>query len=238
MQFNHIEAESNEDFFVQGTTLMAEILKKHIAQNGQVILGLSGGSTPGAIYEALGRQSDVDWSKVTLFLVDDRFVLASFPESNQRLVEDTLLRHANIPEDRIFFPDPRLPIEEFADDYDEHIEVLMAEDIPYVITLGLGLDGHIASLFPPVSDEAFGEGFAIHSECPRKANGQCMFPVCERVSTTMRVLTGADDKIVFLNGFKKRRLWKEMMDSDEGEVRWPLKSVIASGGTTVLSYWQ
>lgn len=237
MHYDHIQAKSEEEFVVEGTQMLAAALKKHIKEHGQVLLGLSGGSTPGPIYEALGMQTDIDWKKVTVFLVDDRYVLASFPESNQRLVEDTLLRHADIPEENIVFPDPRLPIEEFANDYDEHIETLMSEEIPYVITLGLGPDGHIASLFPPVSDEAFGNAYALHTNCPRTTDGQCLFPVCERVSTTMQVLTGASEKIVLLNGAKKRRTLEDMLDSDEDERRWPLTSVIESGGTTVLSYW-
>ena len=237
MDYEHIQVLSEEQFVSQGVDLLSVSLQKHIADNCIVFLGLSGGSTPAPIYEALGTDTDVEWKNVNVFLVDERYVLASFPESNERLVEDTLLRNAPIPEEQLFFADPRLPLEHYTEDYNEHIETILSEKIPYIVTLGLGEDGHIASLFPPVPDTAFGTQFAISTECPKTSKGECLFPVCERISTTMPVLTGAHEKFIFLSGAKKHRVWEEMMTSDEDERRWPLKEVLASCVCTVLSCW-
>ena len=237
MDFTHIKAKSEDEFVFRGTELLAESIKKYTEDRCVCFLGLSGGSTPAPIYEALGNDTEVPWGNVNVFLVDERYVLASFPESNQRMVEDTLLRNAKVPEDQLMFTDPRLPLDVCAEDYGEHIETIMSEELPYIITLGLGEDGHTASLFPPVPDEAFGTAHALAVECPRTSEGACLFPVCERISVTMPILTGATEKFIFLNGVPKRRVWEEMMASDEDERRWPLKAVLASGGCTVLSFW-
>ena len=237
MNFKHIQATSEDEFLVRGVELLQDAFQDIIRDHGEAIIGLSGGETPAPIYQALGCSKEIDFGNVTIFLVDDRYVLGSFPESNQRLLDDTLLRCARIDDDHLIVPDPRLPIDECVEDYDSHIETLLKEGIPYVVTLGLGSDGHIASLFPPLTDEAFGEAFAINTVTPMTSTGRPLFPVKERISTTMRVLTGAKEKFVLLNGAKKRRVWEEMMESAEDDRRWPMKAVLKSGGVTVLSVW-
>ena len=237
MDFKHIKAASEDEFHVRGVELLQQETQDIIRDHGEAIIGLSGGETPAPIYQALGCSKEIDFQKVTIFLVDDRFVLGSFPESNQRLLDDTLLRCARIDDDHLVVPDPRLPIDECVEDYNGHIETLLKEGIPYIVPLGLGSDGHIASLFPPLLDDAFGEAFVINTVTPMTSTGRPLFPVKERISTTMRVLCGAKTKIVLLNGAKKRRVWEEMMKSDEDECRWPMKAILASGGVTVLSVW-
>ncbi len=237
MDYKHIKAATEDEFVMRGVALLQDSLQEIIRNHGEVIMGLSGGETPAPIYAALGKSEDVDFEKVTVFLVDDRSVPGSSPESNQRLLNDTLLQHAAITEDHLIVPDTGLPIDGCVEDYNGHIEALLTEGIPYVITLGLGSDGHIASLFPPLTDEAFGKAYVVNTVTPVTSNGRPLFPVKERISTTMRVLTGAKEKILLLNGAKKRRVWEDMMESKEDERRWPLKAVLESGNTTVLSYW-
>ncbi|MBI3332313.1 6-phosphogluconolactonase, partial [Candidatus Peregrinibacteria bacterium] len=103
----------DEDAFVQSAKdfLEREIVSA-IQKNGRAVIGLSGGSTPRPIYEALGKSRLIDWSKVWIFLVDDRYIRPDDPKSNQFLLRSTLLKNAAIPESQIIFPDVSLPLPE------------------------------------------------------------------------------------------------------------------------------
>ncbi|MSR87177.1 6-phosphogluconolactonase, partial [Candidatus Peribacteria bacterium] len=159
---------TDAEFVTEGTALMRQNIDHAIKARGFCILGLSGGSTPKPIYEALGRaaetpSSPIDWSKVWVFLVDDRYIRADDPNSNQFLLRSTLLKNATIPESQIIFPDTTLPLPECVKLYGQHLNDLLKKGPPDLVTLGMGDDGHIASLFPPLGDDAFGSACAIHT---------------------------------------------------------------------------
>ena len=227
MNYDHIYATAEEDFVDRSVGLLSYILSESIADNGQAILGLSGGSTPKVIYEALGM-SDTDWSKVTLFLVDDRYIPADADGSNQKLVRETLLKNANIPEENLIFPNTTLPIEECVTDYETRLAMTILQGIPHSVTLGLGSDGHIASLFPPLSEAAYGDRLVLHTETDQ-------FDVHDRISTTMAVIGSANRKVFFLKGAEKKAVWEEMLADDDDPLRWPAKAALQLGGGVVIS---
>ena len=229
MQFDHIQSASEEDFVTQSVATLLGRLQQSIDEFGSAILGLSGGSTPKAIYTALGKE-DIDWSKVFLFLVDDRYIAADDADSNQKLVRETLLMNASIPESNIIFPDTSLPLEECISNYEANLAELLSKGIPYSVTLGLGGDGHIASLFPPVPAAGYGDRLVIHTETED-------FAVRDRISVTMVIIGSADRKIFFLKGEDKKFVWDEMMQSEDAEDmdRWPAKAALQLGGGIVIS---
>ncbi len=203
------------------------LIKAAIAEKGHAVIGLSGGSTPGPAYEALGRSKDIDWSAVWVFLVDDRHVRADDPKSNQFLLRSTLLRHAPIPESQVILPDPSLPLDACVRQYDQVIGSLVEQRGIDAVTLGMGDDGHTASLFPPLAEEAFGPAIAIHTTTER-------FDVRDRISLTLPILNRAKRSLLLLKGEAKRRVWEEMVAAKEGPSRWPLKALVDKGSMTVL----
>ena len=223
---NVVTTPGDQEFVVAGVEAMASAMRGAIAQNGRVVLGLSGGSTPKPIYEALGN-AQIDWSKVWIFLVDDRYIRPDDPKSNQFLLRSTLLKNAPIPESQILFPDTSLPLPECADLYDRQVTDLLKKGPVDIVTLGLGEDGHIASLFPPLPDEAFGPKNVIHTTTDR-------FDVRERISVTMPVLTVAKSSVFFLKGAEKKRVWEQMTTSKDGPNRWPAKML---RNATVIAQW-
>lgn len=229
MDFETISTVSDQEFITEGVGVLVERLSQHIDEFGAAIVGLSGGSTPKPIYEELGKQ-DVDWSKVTVFLVDDRYTDANDSDSNQKLVRDTLLKNAQIPEEQIIFPRTALPLDECIADYEQRLAEMLSKGIPHTVTLGLGEDGHIASLFPPVPLEGYGDRLVIHTTTDD-------FAVRDRISTTMVVIGSADRKIFFLKGEKKKFVWDEMMQSDgtDDMDRWPARAALALGGGVVVT---
>lgn len=231
MIYDHIQATSDNNFVTQSVRILSERIQQSIKEFGSAIVGLSGGSTPKPIYEALGKE-DIDWNSVSIFLVDDRYIAADDADSNQKLVRETLLANANIPEANIVFPNTTLPIDECIQDYEIRLAELLSKGIPHTVTLGLGGDGHIASLFPPVPAAGYGDHLVIHTETDA-------FAVHDRISTTMVIIGSADRKIFFLKGEGKKFVWDEMMQSPDTEDmdRWPAKAALQLGGGVVVSHW-
>ncbi len=224
-----LNAGSPDEFIRLGTDLMAEEIRSAVDKRKFCILGLSGGSTPKPIYEALGKEN-IDWSNVWIFLVDDRYIRADDPSSNQFLLRSTLLKNAPIPESQIIFPDTTLSLEKCIDLYDRQITDLMKKGSPDLITLGLGDDGHIASLFPLLSDDAFGPASVIHTTTEK-------FAVKDRISVTIPVLKKARQAVFFLKGIEKKKVWEDMEKSRESEKRWPAKSVMSGTPVVLVAQW-
>ncbi len=201
-----------------------------IEEQGRCILGLSGGSTPRPVYEALGQEKGIDWTKVWIFLVDDRYVPADNPNSNQFLLHSTLLKNAPMPQSHLIVPDTTLPIDQCVDLYCRHLADLLTKGPPDIVTLGMGDDGHIASLFPPLTDSALGPQLAINTQTET-------FAVKQRISVTFQVLDQARQSFFFLKGAEKKKVWGQMLADSEGEKRWPAKRVMEKTVVTMVTDW-
>ena len=119
---------------------------------------LSGGSTPRAAYQLLAQQ-DVNWGCAELFFSDERFVLPDHKDSNYRMVRDTLLAGGKVePRKLLAIPTDQTP-QSAADRYDEMLRQqygasILEEGVPlfHLTLLGLGDDGHTASLLPVLKE--------------------------------------------------------------------------------------
>jgi 6-phosphogluconolactonase len=222
-----ITATTEKSFVLHGLTLLIQGIEAAIDDHGVCVIGLSGGSTPRPIYEELGKETEIDWHKVWIFLADERHISPASADSNTKLLYDTVLRGLGA-DAQCVLPDTSLPAATCAADYGKRLQKLF-DDVggPDILTLGLGDDGHIASLFPPVPPEAFGKGYALHTTTET-------FAVRDRISVSMPVLKSAREKMFFLKGEAKKKVWEEMLASPEPSTRWPAKDVITSGGSTVL----
>ncbi|HRH93083.1 MAG TPA: 6-phosphogluconolactonase [Candidatus Peribacteria bacterium] len=215
-----IETASAGEFPSKAATMLSVRIKRAIDQRGRCVIGLSGGSTPVPVYELLGTDTSVDWSKVGIFLYDERYVPTTDANSNQRLIRDTLLKSAAIPPDAWVFPDTSLPIDQCLADYAGRVKDLWDDHFPDIAILGMGDDGHIASLFPPLSEEALSDSlFALHTTTNT-------FAVKDRLSLTLNVVAAAQSHVFLFKGQKKFEVWNEMLVSSDDERRWPAKRVI------------
>lgn len=123
--------------------------KDAIEKRGAFYVALSGGSTPKAIYELISKEysQEIDWSKVHLFFSDERAVPANSPESNYKMALDAGFKHLPIPPDQIYRMQAESNIEENALAYEALLQKLPGALFDLVM-LGMGDDGHTASLFP------------------------------------------------------------------------------------------
>ncbi len=128
--------------------LAAEVagrLRSALAEHGQALLVVSGGRSPVAFLEALSEEP-LDWSRITLSLADERWVPESHADSNAGLVRRHLLRGEAAKARFIGLYQPAASLEEAAELADHHLHEL---PLPIdVLVLGMGDDGHTASLFP------------------------------------------------------------------------------------------
>ncbi len=125
-----------------------------IAARGRFTIALSGGSTPRPLYRALAEERGIDWSKWWLFWGDERTVPPDHAESNYRLVRETLLDRIPVPPGLVISPTAGefalLPPEEQALAYATALRDAFGVALPQLDLnlLGMGGDGHTASLFP------------------------------------------------------------------------------------------
>src|SRR5712692_4385113 len=132
-----------------------ELALSSLAGQGIFSAALSGGSTPKALYETLASaQIRIPWQGVHLFQVDERCVPPDHPQSNYRMIRETLLDHAPIPEGNFHrmpaeWPDHEQSCSRYAQELGRVLRPKQGAWPRFdLVFLGLGADGHTASLFP------------------------------------------------------------------------------------------
>uniref|UniRef100_A0A4W5L9K5 6-phosphogluconolactonase n=1 Tax=Hucho hucho TaxID=62062 RepID=A0A4W5L9K5_9TELE len=176
----------------RGTKSLAEV----IALRGKAVLALSGGRSPVAFLQALSAES-LDWSRVTVTLVDERLVPPNHADSNAALLRDNLLQGAAAAA-------TLQPLLDDATDLDAALaQACRHWHTPDVVVLGMGEDGHIASLFPGAANLA--QGLAPDNPAPLLA--LCPPAAAHaRISMTLAELLRSGVLYLAIAGEDKRRV--------------------------------
>ncbi|MFP2926440.1 6-phosphogluconolactonase [Pyxidicoccus sp. 3LG] len=167
---------------------MARSLQDALAVRPRASLALSGGSTPGPAYRALAGMT-LPWERVDLYFVDERFVPPDHADSNYRLVEDTLLRPLRLPSSQVFrMQGEREDRDAAARDYEKTLPPVLD-----VVLLGLGEDGHTASLFPghPALEEQTRRVLAVVGPKPPPWRMTLTLPVLNSARSVLNLVAGA-----------------------------------------------
>ncbi len=146
--------ESTEALAEAAASEFAARAAEAIQERGRFTVVLAGGSTPKATYEILARDyaGRIDWGKVHVFFGDERTVPPDDEDSNYRMASEALLDH--VPVGSVHRMQGELPPDEAAEAYEEELRDFFGPDeLPEfdLILLGIGGDGHTASLFPETS---------------------------------------------------------------------------------------
>lgn len=142
---------------VSGTAdLILAAIQETLATQERFSFVLSGGSTPRPIYELLASEEysvQIDWAKVFIFFGDERTVAPDHEDSNYRMAKVTLFDHVDIPEAQIFRMRGEANPHQAAMEYDQAVrQYFSLQPAAFdLILLGMGDDGHTASLFPETS---------------------------------------------------------------------------------------
>jgi 6-phosphogluconolactonase len=203
-----------------GAVLLA--LETGVRRNGTASLAATGGRMPGPVYDLMAL-APLDWARVRVTLTDERWVDPASPDSNERLVRERLLKHRAA--DALFHPlrDREASPEAAA----EHASRLFHSWPPLdAVLLGMGEDGHIASLFP--GSPALERGLDPSApDCIAVPAGEGRPPPQARLSLTTRVLTNAGLTVILASGTAKRAVLEEALQGgDPHEL--PVRAVLQS----------
>ncbi len=208
---------------------IADRIRNAIATRGSAAIAVSGGSTPGKFFQALGKTKDIDWDKVVVTLVDERWVDETSERSNALLVNEKMLQGpAAVAK---FFPLYSGGTEPDAAQVAK-TNALMAElPKPFAaVILGMGNDGHTASFFPggDTLDAALtGEGPTLAIRAPGAGE--------PRITFTLPRLLETDGLYLHIEGEEKAEvLDKALGDGPVADM--PVRAVLRSGAP-ISVYW-
>ena len=187
------------------------------SKEGRFAVALSGGSTPRRLYELLASSPYRDsfpWQRVHWFWGDERFVPADSEDSNYRMVREAMLSRAPIPADNIHpVPTESMTPDEAASDYERTLQsfygsaTLRADNPLFDVTLlGLGPEGHTASLFPGTPTLKEREHWV------RAVTGVKAEP---RITLTYPAIDSSDEVAFLVTGSAKRPVLEKLFGGDE-----------------------
>lgn len=195
----------------EAATRFLEAVLESARLDGNFSAALSGGSTPDIMYRLLAEdpyQSQIPWRRVHLFWTDERIVPPDHEQSNYRLVHDRLLRRIIIPDENIHRIKGELEMTEAASDYERQLRSFFFPGQPRfnLVLLGLGKDGHVASLFPGSKALSEVDSLAVPVEVSYEDRP------AGRVSLTLPVINRAARIIFLVSGFEKASVVREVFN--------------------------
>ncbi len=226
-------------------TELAEAAALHIAdsagrainERGLFHIALAGGSTPEQTYRELGSRV-TDWSRWRFYFSDERFVPYESSESNYGMAVRSFIEKAKIPTEYVFGVNTNLSTAaDAAEDYEivlqKHVGLTEGDIVRLdMILLGLGSDGHTASLFPGMPSLQEKQRWVVAS-----AHGVLPPPV-ERVTFTYPLINAAREVMFLVSGSGKHSVWKQIEAGEGGQNDLPALGVQPAAGelTWMLDY--
>ncbi len=221
---------SKEDLALALSEAVADDIKQGCRGRGVAAIALSGGSTPAKFFSTLGRRDDIDWSRVLVSLVDERWVPETSDRSNAALVNMRLLQG---PAASARF----IPLYAGGDEPDAAALARTAKQLEALpprfaaVVLGMGSDGHTASFFP--GGDNLNE--ALTSEAPvvaMRAPGAGE----PRVTLSLNRLLQTDGLYLHIEGEEKAKVLEQALAEGPDE-EMPIRAVLRQTTTTLNVYW-
>lgn len=209
---------TSEDLADAATDAVVAALQGAVEARARACLVGTGGSSPGPVYDRLA-QTDLDWVKIAVTLSDERHVDVSSPQSNARLVRERLLvgRAAAA---------QFLPLTDYA-------EPALRQLMPFdAVMLGMGEDGHIASLIPgsPVMAQAMDpQGQALTAESPEGFGS----PPIARITLTLSALLQSRAIFLLIAGEAKR----QVIAQAQAGADLPVRAILSQDRVPVRIFW-
>lgn len=220
-----------ENFLFEIERATVENIQKTLERQKFCTLGLAGGSSPCELYKRLAS-ADLPWSRVRFIQIDERYVPSHNPESNQRMIQKTLVSKIPIPTQNLLFFDTALTQEEAAQGMSKKLESLIRKQkgsskkqknlfLFDLLILGAGRDGHVASLFN--KDPKLKPGRWASSATAKGYKTEA------RLTLTLKALAKARQALLLLTGEEKKHLLKNFK-------KFPILSELLKSIPTKLFY--
>jgi 6-phosphogluconolactonase len=224
-----IVSEDNK-FSSRAAALFVELAICSIEEKGRFNVALSGGGTPEPVYAALAGPEyncKVDWSKVNLFWGDERPVPPTNTDSNYRMVREALLDRIHIPETNIHRVHAEMDIRLAAFEYEEELREYFEGEWPDfdLVFLGMGRDGHTASLFPYSAGLNEDYRWFIANYAPSRETW--------RLTLTANVINAARFVLVLVRGKAKAETVRDVLEGSRNPDKYPIQRISPTDGEMV-----
>src|ERR1051326_342212 len=217
---------------------LADAAARHIVELGQAAIdargafsiALSGGSTPRELHRRLASSplvSQLDWSCVHVFFGDERCVPPDDADSNYRMAFETLLSHVPVPESHVYRLHGEAPPESAAADYEQDLRAFFGNEPPRLdlILLGMGDNGHTASLFPGLN--------AVHEQKRWVVAENVAEVGMWRITLTPVVLNLAREVLFLVAGSGKAAMLRQVLEGPFAPAERPAQIVRPSPGEVI-----
>ena len=223
---NSLKIFTNKEALTKATAqLIITESKNCIKEKGSFTWALSGGSTPLQLYKLLATdayQKKLDWKNIYIFWSDERYVPFQSEDNNSHQAKLALLDHIPIPQENIFTIPVNLPVKKAAKHYEETLKQFFKTDQPVfdLILLGMGSDGHTASLFPHT--EILKEKEALVK------NIFIEHVNMERITFTVPLINKAKKILLLISGGEKAEILQKVLSEKKQPQLYPAQLIKAA----------
>jgi 6-phosphogluconolactonase len=205
-----------------------EVICRTLKEKTQCCIVLSGGETPRNVYRRIGldeTNKGIDWNRVQVFFTDERAVTPEDPQSNYGMVQREWISHISIPQSNVHRINGELEPKSAAQKYEQEIRKVFGQD-PVVfdlVLLGIGEDGHTASLFPGTDAVLEKEAFVMSTFVQQFKSW--------RVTLTVPILNAAHEIIFLAMGKKKASIIQRILEKNTPDIKLPATLIQPPQGT-------
>jgi len=211
-----------------------KLASQAIEARKRFLVALSGGNTPRPLYELLATEAfagKIDWTRVETFFTDERCVPPDHPDSNYRMARLALLDKVPIPPENVHRIRGGLPPADAALAYHNELRSALSGDGRLdLILLGMGPDGHTASLFPgsEALEERDVDAVATYAEAPHAWRVTLTLPALNAARNIMFLVSGAEKAPALASVYSKEMLPAGLVRPDVGTLTWFVDEEAAS----------
>jgi len=212
--------------------IFVEIAVEAVERRGRFLVALSGGGTPSGLYRLLAREpfrNQIDWDKTFIFWGDERCVPPDDEGSNYRQARDILLRHVSIPDENIQRIKGELEPAEASKNYIRTLKDFASPPLDWprfdLVLLGMGEDGHTASLFPGSEVDATFPALPLIADYQGRP--------AQRVTLTPLVFNSARNVLFLVTGESKAAILKDILSNNYQPELFPAQRIRPTDGQVI-----
>ena len=201
-----------------------------IEERGLFCVALSGGSTPKMLDSGLAepdRQEGIDWANIHLFFGDERHVPPDHPDSNYLMVKNSLVDEVSIPAENVHRVKAEMEPRMAAFSYEDELRAFFSDEWPRfdLVLLGMGNDGHTASLFPKTAGLIEEQRWFIANQLPSQGGW--------RLTLTKHAINAARKVVVLVSGDSKAEMLAEVLTGTFDPLHKPIQLISPTAGEMI-----
>lgn len=212
--------ESKDQLFNKALQQITDRIFEINGSEGIVRLAFSGGSTIKPLLKLMRDTNNLPWEQIEIFQTDERYVNKNDARSNQKLIRDSLGIEICQEVHELNLMQTDLPLKIAVKNYEEKLDTLDGNFFDLVI-LGVGSDGHIASLFPSGKYLTHLENSVIATTAPE------YLEVPQRISLTIESILNSREVILLINGQNKNKVLTQILEGNLSASSYPVKFLLA-----------